>query len=344
MSRLIKESEIVLAGDIGGTNTRLATYSSINGRPRQLAMEVYPSRQYSGVEEIVERFTAAYPERPAAACFGVAGPVINRTCQVSNLPWVVKGDVLDDSLQLDQVGLLNDLEANALGISALDQHDFALLNLGQPTPTGNMGLISAGTGLGEAALQWNGNAYRPLSSEGGHADFAPRNMLEIDLLVYLLESYDHVSYERVLSGPGLNNIYKFLVATGRGDEPAWLREKLEHVDPAPEISKAAIEQHIPVCEAALDLFVSIYGAEAGNLALKVLATGGMFIGGGIAPKIVEWLKRPSFVSAFCSKGRMTALLKNIPIRVIVNDQTALLGAAQAAINHGEPRPKLSIIS
>ena len=331
---LTEKSEIVLAGDVGGTNTRLAYFELINSRPKQLAMEVYPSRQYGGLEEIVERFTDTHAQTPSAACFGIAGPIKNRTCKTSNLPWVVKGEVLDDCLQSGQVGLLNDLEANAYGIAALDQRDVILLSPGQPNPGGNRGLISAGTGLGEAALHWNGDGYQPLSSEGGHVDFAPRNDVEIDLLAYLLESYDHVSYERVLSGPGLHNIYKFLVATGRGEEPAWLRKNLEQHDPAAIISRAALEQHVPVCETALNLFVSIYGAEAGNLALKVLAMGGMFIGGGIAPKIIEMLRRPSFVSAFWSKGRMTALLKEIPIRVIVNDQTALLGAAQVAFGRG----------
>ena len=332
------ESKVILAGDVGGTHTRLACFVLINGRPKQLAMEVYPSRQYGGVEEIVERFTDTYPQTFSAACFGIAGPIKNRICKTSNLPWVVNGDVLDGCLQLDQVGLLNDLEANAHGIAALEQDDFVLLNPGLSNPTGNRGLISAGTGLGEAALFWNGYRYQPLSSEGGHADFAPRNDLEIDLLVYLLESYQHVSYERVLSGPGLHNIYKFLVATGRGEEPAWLRENLEEQDPGAVISKAALEQHVPICEAALDLFVSIYGAEAGNLALKVLATGGMFIGGGIAPKMIEMLRRPPFVSAFWSKGRMTMLLKDMPIWVIVNDQAALLGAALVAFGQGEPTP------
>ena len=327
-------SKIVLAGDIGGTNSRLAYFSLINGCLKQLAMEKYPSRQYGSLKEIIGCFTETYPQRPSAACFGIAGPVKNRTCKTSNLPWLVKGDVLDQTLQLDQVGLVNDLEANAYGINVLDQRDFVLLNQGRPNPTGNMGLISAGTGLGEAALYWDGDTYQPLSSEGGHSDFAPRSNLEIDLLAYLLEWYDHVSYERVLSGPGLHNIYTFLVTTGRGIEPGWLRDNLEQNDPAAVISKAAIEQHVPVCEAALELFVSIYGAEAGNLALKVLATGGMFIGGGIAPKIIDVLKRPTFISAFWDKGRMTALLKDIPIRVIVNDQTALLGAAQLAFGPG----------
>jgi glucokinase len=228
------------------------------------------------------------------------------------------------------VWLLNDLEANAYGIATLAPEDFLTLNEGAPQAEGNAAVIAAGTGLGEAGLYWDGRRHRPFASEGGHASFAPSNTLQVELLRYLLTHFTHVSWERVLSGPGLHTIYTFLRDTGRGIEPAWLSEEIHTGDPAAAISGAALEDRCALCMQALDLFVALYGAEAGNLALKVMATGGVFVGGGIAPKIIEKLKDATFMQAFTAKGRLQPLLETIPVHVILNDQTALYGAARYA--------------
>jgi glucokinase len=233
-------------------------------------------------------------------------------------------------LGLKSVELINDLLANAHGIAMLEPSDFVTINEGAPNASGNRALISAGTGLGEAGLIAEEKRYQPFPSEGGHSDFGPRNELEIELLRYLIARFSRVSYERVLSGPGLFNIYQFLRDTGRGVEPASLTEELEQGDPSAAIAKAALDGTYEICVQALDIFVSIYGAEAGNLALKLVATGGTFVGGGIAPKILAKLRGPAFMDAFKSKGRLTALLEDIPVRVITNDKTALLGAGRVA--------------
>jgi glucokinase len=237
-------------------------------------------------------------------------------------------------LGIRTVELINDLEANAYGIVLLEPRDFVVLNEGVPDASGTAALISAGTGLGEAGLHWEGNHYQPFPSEGGHADFAPRNELEVDLLLFLLNQYEHVSYERVLSGSGLYNIYKFLRDTGRGDEPVWLADQMRLEDPSAVISRAALEGSCELCVHALDEFISFYGAEAGNLALKFMATGGVFVGGGIAPKIIQKLRGSGFMEAFVAKGRMKQLLESIPVRVILNDKTALVGAARYAMLRG----------
>jgi len=239
----------------------------------------------------------------------------------------VDADQLATLFGFDAVTLVNDLEANAFGLVALEAKDFAVLNEGAPESEGNTAIISAGTGLGEAGLHFEGKMRRPFASEGGHADFAPRNELEIELLRYLIPQFHHVSYERVLSGPGLLNIYTFLRDTGRGEEAAWLADEMQEADPSAVITRAALEGKSELCMRALDLFVSIYGAEAGNLALKVNATGGVFLGGGIAPRIIDKLKSPAFMEAFTAKGRMRPLLEAVPVRVILNDTTALVGAA-----------------
>jgi glucokinase len=251
--------------------------------------------------------------------------------ETTNLPWVVDSQHLAAELGIAHVQLVNDLYANAHGIALLAESDFVVLNPGVPNSTGNRALISAGTGLGEAGLFADAEgAYRPFPSEGGHADLAPRNDLEMELLRYLAGRFEHVSYERVLSGPGLHNLYRFLLETGRGTEPAWLAEQMAQGDPSAAISKSALEGTSEICVQALDMFVSLYGAEAGNLALKMLATGGVFVGGGIAPKIIRKLSSTVFMKSFMAKGRKSGLLKEIPVRVITNDKTALLGAGRVA--------------
>jgi glucokinase len=317
---------MILAGDIGGTNTRLALFESL----QPCKLEIFPSAQYAGLEEIAAKFLAQTGASVTAACFGIAGPVRDGVAKTSNLPWVVDSRQIAAQLAVKHVSLINDLEANAWGIGLLQPSDFVALNEGAASAAGNRALISAGTGLGEAGLLAEGSAFRPFASEGGHGDFAPRNELEIDLLRYLLGSWSRISYERVLSGPGLFNIYKFLRDTGRASEPAWLAERIAIENPAAVIGETAIAATAEICVQALDLFASVYGAEAGNLALRLMATGGVFVGGGIAPKIVGKLRDSTFMKAFVDKGRLSSLLESIPVRVIMNDKTALLGAAHAA--------------
>lgn len=319
-----------LAGDIGGTSTRLAFVEAKEGRLNPVLEQDYPSRDYKGLVEIVEAFVTAHRRSVQHACFGIAGPVRKGRVITPNLPWVIDAQALAQALELKTVGLINDLEANAYGIAALDASDFTVLHEGAPEAMGNAAVISAGTGLGEAGLYWDGRVHRPFACEGGHADFAPRTELEVELWLYLLKKYEHVSYERVLSGPGLHSIYMFLRDTRRGQESLRLVEAMRENDPAAVISQAALEGSCELCVQVLDVFVSVYGAAAGNLALKIMATGGVYMGGGIAPKIIDKLKAPRFIQAFTAKGRMTSLLQAIPVRVILNDKTALLGAARFA--------------
>lgn len=321
---------MILAGDIGGTNTRLAFFEGSAQKPVAVVSEVYPSRVHRGLEEILRIFLAAHQQPVESAAFGIAGPVKDGRCQTPNLPWNVDCASVAQFLGLPSAGLLNDLEANAHGIAVLGPNDFVTLSEGAPGASGNRALISAGTGLGEAGLVAQGNEYRPYPSEGGHADFAPRTEMEIALLRHLLQVYDHVSYERVLSGPGLYNIYQFLRDTRRAEEPPSLADELTRGDPPRVISEHAVEGDSPICELAMDMLVSIYGAEAGNLALRATATGGLYLGGGVAPKILPKLKEPGFLKAFRAKGRLSGFLEAVPVRVIMNDQTALLGAARVA--------------
>jgi len=322
---------MILAGDIGGTNTRLAFFEGTPEHLTPAAIEIFPSREFKGPEEIAQKFLAKHNQAVSAACFGIAGAVLDGHVETPNLPWVADARQMARTIGLDQVSLINDLEANAHGIFLLQDADLVVLNPGIANARGNRALISAGTGLGEAGLLAESEGvYRPFASEGGHVDFAPRNDLEIDLLRYLMAHFEHVSYERVLSGPGLYNIYQFLRDTGRGEEPSWLTQQIAHGDPSAIIAKSALEGTSAICVQALDIFVSIYGAEAGNLALKVVAVGGMYVGGGIAPKILRKLSSSTFMKAFSAKGRVSSWLKEIPVRVIINDKAALFGAGRVA--------------
>jgi glucokinase len=322
---------MILAGDIGGTNARLAFFNFEDGRFALISATVFPSREYSGLDQIVSEFLGTSDVHPDRACFGIAGPVRNGRVETSNLPWVVDSEPLANELHLDKVSLINDLEANAWGIADLDLKDAVAINQVKGNPAGNQAVIAAGTGLGEAGMYWDGTHHQVFASEGGHTDFAPRNELEVELFRYLNAQYGHVSYERILSGPGLLNVFHFLRDTGRGTEPKWLTAEMLHSDPAAAISQAAMDGKCALCEQAVDVFVSVYAAEAGNLALKVMATGGIFLGGGIAPKMLPKLSGPLFMHAFAAKGRMQPLLESIPVKVITNDKTALLGAARYAL-------------
>ena len=325
---------MILAGDIGGTKTVIGLFDEAADRLHAVREEKFPSQNYGALEEILDQFLRGGPSPvPRAACFGVAGPVVRGRSEATNLPWVIDSKALERTLGLKGVAVINDLVATAYGIPTLNPEDLYVLNEGRSDPEGNMALIAAGTGLGEALLFWDGQAYRGVASEGGHADLAPRNALEIELLQYLLSRFQRVSYERVLSGPGIFNIYSFLKQAGYAEEPHWLAERFQDQDPSPVITEAAKRGECDLCVRTLHLFVSLYGAEAGNLALKAMATGGVYIGGGIAPKIVDQLKDGTFMEAFTDKGRLSPVLERMPVRVILNDKTALLGAARYAAVH-----------
>jgi glucokinase len=321
---------MILAGDIGGTSSRLGSFEVRKGKPRLVELRRYSSQQYRSLEEIVRAFVVDQKVKVQHACFGVAGPVRGGHTTPPNLPWSIEVTSLERELGLSKVWLINDLEANAYGIAALEPADLFPLNQGTPDPDGNAGIISAGTGLGEAGYYFDGKRYRPFATEGGHADFAPRNELEVELFLYLLKQFKRVSCERVLSGPGLTQIYRFLSFTGRGQEPAWLAEEMRQGDPSAVVAERALDGRSELCGKALDMFVSIYGAEAGNLALKFKATRAVFVGGGIAPKIIQKLAEPGFIQAFVDKDPMRPLLEAIPVTVILNDRAALLGAATFA--------------
>ncbi len=318
---------MILAGDIGGTSTRLALFTAGGGTVRAVAEARYTSRGYPGLSEIVREFRTANPQPVEDAAFGIAGPVREGRVETPNLPWVIEASVLATQLNLPSVTLLNDLEANAWGVFTLRDDDWETLAPGAPARDGNAAIISAGTGLGEAGYHAHGSSLHPFASEGGHADFAPRDELTIELFRWLHRRHGHVSWERVVSGPGLVNIFTFLHEVEHGEVSTALAEAMREGDPAAAISSAALDESSSLAVRALDLFVALYGSEAGNLALKMKATRGVWIGGGIAPRILPRLQRPGFLEAFHDKGRFRAFLEAIPVRVILNDRTALRGAA-----------------
>jgi glucokinase len=325
-------AQVIVAGDVGGTHARLGAFSEGGTQPALIRAQVFASRDYKGLVDVVREFLGNDKEPVKIFCFGVAGPVDQGVAHATNLHWALDERPMSASLGAP-VLLINDLEANAYGIATLGPGDIATLQTGEPGKRANQCVVSAGTGLGEAGLFWDGAAHRPFACEGGHTTFAPGNKEEIALLEYLMRGLGHVSWERLLSGPGLHNIYKFLRDTGRGAEPAWLAEQLADGDPASAIAEAAIHGKSELCEQALDMFIALYGSEAGNMALKTLSLGGVYLGGGIAPRIVGRLREGVFAEAFAAKGRMRGLLEKIPIHVIVNDRTALKGAARCGALH-----------
>ena len=322
---------MILAGDVGGTKVALALFERGGADPAPVREAVLPSREFATFESAVERFlSGGSSERIDAASFGVAGAVVEGRVATTNLPWEIDERTLEKSIPAGRVRLLNDLEATGHGLAALPAASLRTLQPGRPQP-GNVALIAAGTGLGEALLIWDGMSHRVIASEGGHADFAPRTEIEIDLLRFLAREYGRVSYERVLSGPGFFNVYRFLRDTGRAPEPAWLAERIAAArDPNSVIGPAARDGRDPLCAATLALFTSVYGAEAGNLALKALSLGGVYVAGGIAPKFRAKLEDGSFVAAFRAKGRFAALMDSMPVRLVLEPRTALLGAARVA--------------
>jgi glucokinase len=327
---------MILAGDVGGTKTNVALLETDGLKVGAVrAQRKFPSAGYDSLERILREFLAGEGQPQLThACFGVAGPVMDGRVDATNLKWDVSAAALTDALGIS-VSIINDLEATAYGIETLAPHQLHTLNEGTPQPSGNRALIAAGTGLGMAGIVWHEGRYHPVPSEGGHMDFAPRTHLEIDLLNHLLKNEEyggHVSYERVLSGPGLFNVYKFLRDVKFAEEPGWLAAEIaENTDSAATISAAALSHKSDLAVKALDLFVHIYGSMAGNLALLMIATGGCYIGGGIAPKIIEKLKDGSFFEAFTAKGRFQEMLAAMPVHIILDDKTALYGAAFKAL-------------
>jgi glucokinase len=323
---------MILAGDVGGTKVHLALYGFEHGQLVHIRDERFPAHEYKGLQEIVQRFLAesSNPEI-TAACFGVPGPVRGGRLRLTNLPWVLDTHELSAGLNITHLFLINDLEANGYGIPELTPEQILTLNQGDPAGVGNRALVSAGTGLGEGVLVWDGKTHVPMASEGGHSDFAPRNQLEMELLAWLMQKFNgRVSYERVISGPGLTNIYTFLREEKKMEEPAWLRERMHNEDPNAVIGDAGESGKSELCSKALEMFAASYGAEAGNMVLTVLATGGMYIGGGIAPKMLRTMQNGVFMQAFTDKGRLSELLIHTPVNIILESRAALIGAAAFA--------------
>jgi glucokinase len=320
---------MILAGEIGATRTRLAAFETEGNDLRQVVEKIYMSQGHGGLAEIITDFIRAEGIPVHGACFGVAGPVQSGRSKISNLPWTIDSRELARQLKLTSVGLLNDLEAYAYGLDALESKDFITLSEGSDDAEGNRAVISARTGLGVAGLYWDGFRHHPFACEGGHTDFAPRDHLEIELLAYLQEKYGRISCERILSGPGIKNIYDFLRDTKKEDEPQWLREQMSDAADAPAlISQLALEKKSAICDRTLSIFVSIYGATTGNCALHFMSTGGIFLGGSIAAKIEPKMRDPIFMRSFLDKGRMEPLLKQMPVKIVLNDNSGILGAAR----------------
>lgn len=323
---------MILAGDVGGTKIHLALYGFEHGQLDFVRDEKFPAHEFDGLEAVVARFLreSGSPEI-TAACFGVPGPVRGGHLRLTNLPWVLDSRELSRNLNITHLFLINDLEANGYGVAELTPEQMFLLNRGDPAAVGHRALVSAGTGLGEGVLVWTGKSHVPMASEGGHCDYAARNELEVELLEYLMKKLGgRVSWERVVSGPGVTNIYEFLRDVKGMDEPDWLRQRMQTEDPNAVIGELGEQCRNELCTKTLEMFVAAYGAEAGNLTLKVLALGGMYLGGGIAPKIQKTMQGGKFMEAFVDKGRLSELLIQTPVHIILESRCALMGAAAFA--------------
>ncbi|WP_111707969.1 glucokinase [Lutibacter citreus] len=317
---------IVLAADVGGTKTNLALFESKDGQLKTLKANSYPTKEYSSFIKMVKFFHTNRLLLIDSICLGVAGPVVNGKVQGVNFPWSIDGDEIAKEFHVEHVAVMNDMEANAYGLAALDKEELFTLIEGS-NASGNAVMISPGTGLGEVGMYWNGVNFNPFASEGGHCDFCPRNNLEIDLWKYMDQRYKHVSWERVLSGPGIYDVFQFLLKEGNEKVPEWIQEKMLKEDPSAVITQIAIKGQSAICRETLDLFTRFLAIEAAQLALKMKATGGIYIGGGIVPKIVQGMDLKVFKRGFIQSGRLDMLLETIPVKVVLNQKTALLGAA-----------------
>ncbi|MEW6332244.1 MAG: glucokinase [Pseudomonadota bacterium] len=325
----------VLAGDIGGTKTLLQIAECAAGRCRAVRTQRFDSGSYDNLSSIVREFLSDGKDKSIkAACFGIAGPIREtakgQSVKVTNLPWEIHGRELRRRFRLSRLQLINDFQAVGYGIAALGRKDLAVLQKGKPVKHGPRAVIGAGTGLGQGLLVWNRDHYAPIATEGGHANFAPTSELQIELMRYLLQTAGRTSWELVLSGHGLARLYAFMKQRGTVPESAAVAQAMRDGDPAAVITQAALEQNDPLASQTLDLFVDIYGAQAGNLALTTGATGGVYIAGGIAPKIISRLTDGRFMRAFCSKGKMSPYVEAIPVQVVTKPEAGLMGAALAA--------------
>ena len=322
--RIQDKSEIVLAGDVGATKTNLALFKSKGNAIVSIAKKEFVSKEYKNITEMIGVFLKESPV-PDCFCFGVAGPVMNGRAKLSNLLWDIESRQLARHFKIKKVKLINDLEANAYGLAMLNQKDVTSVHSVKNAEKGNVALISPGTGLGEAGMYWDGEFYHPFATEGGHCDFAPRNEFDFELYNFLKKKFGHVSWERLICGPGIVNIYHFLRDIKKRKEPEWLMKKMKEGDAA-----AIISQHVDksaICKETMEHFIRYLAYESANIVLKFKATGGLFIGGGIAPKIISLFKENNFYDSYCQSGRLNYLLEKVPIKIILNEETALLGAA-----------------
>ncbi|MGZ8541945.1 MAG: glucokinase [Chitinophagaceae bacterium] len=317
-------SNVVLAGDVGATKTHLSLIKFDGENYAILKEQKYKSSDYQNIIDLVDSFFKDII-LPDSICLGVAGPVLDGHVKLSNINWEINKDELSDHFRVKKVQLINDLEATAYGLAMLTEKDLAVIHRGDETPVGNAAVIAPGTGLGEAGLYWDGNIYHPFATEGGHCDFASRNEFDFELYTFLQKKFDHVSWERLVCGPGIVNIYQFLRDEKKRKEPEWLKEKMKNADAA-----AVISQHVDqsdICKETMRLFIRYLAHGSANLVIKLKATGGLFIGGGIVPQIIPLLQNNAFYSSFCQSGRLNYLLEKVPVKVILNTKAALLGAA-----------------
>ena len=314
----------ILAGDVGGTKTNIALYQAGSGRLKLVKEKKYASRDFKSLDDIIRDFSGQ--ELPDRICAAVAGPVIHGKSSLTNLNWQLDSQALGAALKIP-VCFINDLEASAYGLAGLEKNELVMIAPGETGAEGNIAVIAPGTGLGEGGLYWDGQSYHPFATEGGHSDFAVRNDTDIELYHYLQQQFGHVSWERVVSGMGIKNLYHFLTDARKETVPDWLTQRMQQQDPAAVISEAAIRREDPVCAETMDLFVRYLATEAASLVLKLKATGGLYIAGGIPPKILPLLQHENWACNFDNNGRMHTLLEKVPVYVVLNDKMAELGAA-----------------
>jgi glucokinase len=318
----------ILAGDVGGTKINIALYNATQDNVELIKEAKYHSAEHNSFTEVIQKFLNENKlETPERICAGVAGPVFHGKVRITNLPEELDAEEIKKAAGAKEVSLLNDLEVTAYGLASLKKQDIITLHQGNPDIKGNIAIIAPGTGLGEAGLYWDGKNYYPFPTEGGHSDFSPRTDLDIDLFHFLQKKYGIVSWERLIAGPGIHDIYLFLRDLRKKQEPEWLTKELANDDPSAVISKAGVENKDEICVEAMELFVCYLARESSNLVLKMKATGGLFLGGGIPPKIASLLQKEIFLKNYFDCDRMEDLLQNVPLKIITNDKTALLGAA-----------------
>ncbi len=325
-----RKSTIVLAGDAGATKTNLALFKWDPGRLMVIHEGRYNSSDYKNILVLIDEFQEGYPS-PGVICLGVAGPVLDGHAKLSNIKWEIDCNEISAHFGIEKAHVINDLEATAYGLAVLADSDIKTIHTGSKPAPGNAAIIAPGTGLGEAGLYWDGKNYHPFATEGGHSDFAPRNNFDFELYNFLQKEFGHVSWERLISGPGILNIYRFLRDVKKRDEPGWLKELFTNADAAMVISRNA--EKAKICRETMELFIRYLAFECANVALKFKATGGLFIGGGIVPQIVHLLKYDLFSSSYYQSGRLNYLLKKVPVKIILDPKAALVGAAYYAYNH-----------